>query len=65
MRSWCPRRPFGHVFVATGVVEMDSVGSLVAGDAVRLTNSGGMTVRADAGAEVLIWTTGELAPSGR
>ncbi len=60
-----PEAPYVHVFVATGDVTMDAVGPLQAGDAVRLTGHGGMAVTADSKAEVLIWTTGELAVANR
>ncbi len=57
-----PEAAFGHVFVATGDVDLESAGRLATGDAARLTATGGMTLTADAAsdAEVLIWTTGAL-----
>ena len=52
-----PAAPFVHVFVAKGVAELEEVGRLAAGDAVRLTAAGTRRLTADAvtGAEVLIW----------
>ncbi|MGW6336808.1 pirin family protein [Nocardia rhamnosiphila] len=50
-----PEAPYIHVFVARGSVEMEGVGPLDAGDAVRLTFSGGQRLTARESAEVLIW----------
>ncbi|WP_416564194.1 pirin family protein [Nocardia testacea] len=50
-----PEAPYVHVFVARGAVEMEGVGLLDAGDAVRLTFSGGQRLIAREPAEVLIW----------
>ena len=50
-----PDAPFVHVFVAKGEVEMEGVGRMYAGDAVRLSNSGGQRVVSDVGAEILVW----------
>lgn len=50
-----PEAPYVHVFVARGAVEMEGVGRLDAGDAVRLTFSGGQRLTAPEPAEVLIW----------
>ena len=51
-----PDAPFGHVFVARGTVELEAAGSLVEGDAVRLTGAGSPAITAGpAGAELLIW----------
>ena len=55
-----PEAAFGHVFVAKGTVNMESAGLLAAGDAVRLTATGGLHLTADDDAEILIWTTGAL-----
>lgn len=52
-----PAAPHVHVFVATGDVLLDGVGSLVAGDAVRLTDEGPRALTAGTGAEVVVWTT--------
>ena len=47
-----------HVYIATGKATLDGAGSLVAGDAVRLTAAEARSLRAsDGGAEVLIWAT--------
>ncbi|GGL26412.1 pirin family protein [Nocardia jinanensis] len=50
-----PEAPYVHVFVARGAIEMEGVGLLDAGDAVRLTFSGGQRLTAREPAEVLIW----------
>ncbi len=56
-----PDAAFGHVFVAKGSVEMEQAGGLAAGDAARLSATGGMAVTATDDAEILIWTTGALS----
>lgn len=50
-----PEAPFVHVFVAQGTAEMDGVGTLYEGDAVRLSASGGQQVVSESGAEILVW----------
>ncbi|MBO0855196.1 MAG: pirin family protein [Nocardia sp.] len=50
-----PEAPYLHVFIAQGEVEMEGVGSLYEGDAVRMSRSGGQRIRAYAPAEVLVW----------
>ena len=50
-----PEAPFVHLFVARGTVELESAGRLDAGDAVRLTATGGQRVSASRSAEVLVW----------
>lgn len=50
-----PDAPYTHVFVAAGEVEMEGVGTLYEGDAVRLTRTGGQRVTARGPAEVLVW----------
>ena len=50
-----PDAPFLHVFVTRGEVSMEGVGTLYAGDAVRLGNTGGQRIVAQAPAEVLVW----------
>jgi len=60
-RVQVPDSPFGHVFVARGSVELESIGDLGAGDAARLHDADGPGLVAGAdGAEVLIWTTGAM-----
>jgi redox-sensitive bicupin YhaK (pirin superfamily) len=51
-----------HLFVARGGVEMEHLGELDTGDAARLFGSGGQTVTAPDGAELLLW---EMAPGPR
>jgi hypothetical protein len=47
-----------HVFVPIGAAELDQAGPLDTGDAVRLTDAGGLELTAGPqGAEVLIWAT--------
>ncbi|MDV2478360.1 pirin family protein [Rhodococcus zopfii] len=50
-----PEAPYLHVFVAEGSADLEGVGPLAEGDAVRLTNSGGQRLSATTGAEVLVW----------
>jgi len=50
-----PEAPFVHVFVPRGTVELEGVGTLGAGDSVRLTSSGGQRVTGRTDAEVLVW----------
>jgi hypothetical protein len=50
-----PDAPFVHLFVAQGDVELEGAGHLTAGDAVRLTASGGQRVTAGEASEILIW----------
>ncbi|WP_068270311.1 pirin family protein [Aldersonia kunmingensis] len=50
-----PDAPFLHLFVTRGTVEMEGAGPLYAGDAVRLSNSGGQRVSSVEPAEILIW----------
>lgn len=50
-----PQAPYLHVFVAQGIAEMEGVGPLAEGDAVRLTDSGGQRLSTESAAEVLVW----------
>jgi redox-sensitive bicupin YhaK (pirin superfamily) len=50
-----PEAPFGHVFVARGRVDVESIGQLEQGDAIRLTGTGGQTIAATEPSEVLVW----------
>lgn len=52
-----PNAPYAHVFVARGIVDLEGVGPLAAGDAVRVSDAQGQRIGAlgDAGAEVLVW----------
>ena len=51
-----PDAPWVHVFVARGAADLEGVGSLVEGDAARLTGAGALRLQAGPdGAEVLIW----------
>jgi quercetin 2,3-dioxygenase len=54
-----PDNAYAHLYVARGDVELEGVGQLGKGDAVRLTAAGAPTLTAGAdGAEVLIWEMG-------
>jgi hypothetical protein len=50
-----PEAPYLHLFVARGAVTLEGAGALTAGDAVRLTGTGGQRVTAVEPAEVLVW----------
>ncbi|MGK8511141.1 pirin family protein [Nocardia asiatica] len=50
-----PDAPYLHLFVARGEVDMEGVGPLYEGDAVRLTRSGGQRVVARRPSEILVW----------
>lgn len=50
-----PRAPYLHLFVALGAVELEAVGTLAAGDAVRLTATGGQRITAIEPSELLVW----------
>ncbi|MET1002254.1 MAG: pirin family protein [Acidimicrobiia bacterium] len=51
-----PGAPYVHVFVARGTADLDGAGTLVKGDAVRLTEAGPRALIAGpAGAEVTVW----------
>ncbi len=50
-----PDAPWLHLFVPRGSVQLEAVGALAAGDAVRLTGGGGQTVTATEPAEILVW----------
>ncbi|MBB5791628.1 pirin family protein [Jiangella mangrovi] len=55
-RVTLPSAPFVHVYVAAGAVDVETVGPLAEGEAVRFTDEGGRTVTAAAGgAELLVW----------
>ena len=50
-----PDAPFVHLYVARGSIDAEGVGSLGAGDAVRISGGGGQCVTAKEPAEVLVW----------
>lgn len=50
-----PEAPYLHVFLARGEADLEGAGALGAGDAVRLTASGGRRVTAMSPAELLVW----------
>jgi redox-sensitive bicupin YhaK (pirin superfamily) len=51
-----PRGPSVHVFVATGAIEVEAVGPLVEGDALRLSGEAELRLTGVSPAEVLVWT---------
>jgi redox-sensitive bicupin YhaK (pirin superfamily) len=51
-----PDAPYLHLFIAQGSADLEGVGPLDEGDAVRFTATGGQRVTAaDVGAEILVW----------
>jgi quercetin 2,3-dioxygenase len=50
-----PDAPYVHLFVAGGAVDVEAGGLLSAGDAARITDSGGTRVTATGAAELLVW----------
>ena len=50
-----PEAPYLHLFVPRGTVELEGAGTLVAGDAVRFTATGGQRVTAVEPSEILVW----------
>jgi len=53
-----PEGRHAHLFVATGALDLETGGSLAAGDAARLVDAAVPTISAGAeGAEILIWVT--------
>ena len=52
------RLPYGdllHVYLAGGIVDVETIGRLVAGDSLRLFGSAQLEVSARAEAELLVW----------
>lgn len=50
-----PAAPYLHLFVPRGQVNLEGVGPLLEGDAVRFTAAGGQRLTAGQSAEILIW----------
>jgi hypothetical protein len=50
-----PEAPYLHVFTPVGSVDLEGAGELAAGDAARLTLSGGQRLTATSPTEVLVW----------
>lgn len=50
-----PEAPYLHLFVARGAVTLEGTGALSAGDAARMTASGGQRISATAPSELLVW----------
>ncbi|MDX6325535.1 MAG: quercetin 2,3-dioxygenase [Nocardioidaceae bacterium] len=55
-----PEAPLLHLFVAEGAVDLEGVGRLGTGDAVRLQASGGQRLTTPDSAELLLW---EMRPA--
>ena len=51
-----PAAAYRHLFVASGRVEVDGIGALDEGDAVRFTGAGDERVRGEPGSQVGIWS---------
>jgi redox-sensitive bicupin YhaK (pirin superfamily) len=51
-----PAAPLVHLFVARGVVEVETVGDLAAGDALRISDSDALRVTGRTEAELLAWS---------
>jgi hypothetical protein len=50
-----PEAPYLHLFVPRGSVDLEGAGTLVSGDAVRFTATGGQRVTALEPSEILVW----------
>jgi len=50
-----PGAPYVHVFVAGGSVDVESVGALDDGDALRMTDEGGRRVVARTATDLIVW----------
>ena len=50
-----PDAPFAHVYLARGLMDLETEGALHAGDAARLTAAGARRLFAAEPSEVLIW----------
>ncbi|WP_194908845.1 pirin family protein [Catenulispora rubra] len=50
-----PEAPYLHLYVTRGSIELEGAGALTAGDAARLTATGGQRISATEPAEVLVW----------
>ena len=50
-----PEAPYLHLFVPRGTVDLEGAGTIVEGDAVRFTATGGQRITALEPAEILVW----------
>lgn len=57
-RRLLPEAPYAHLFVATGGVDVEQVGVLDEGDAVRVTGAAGLRISARRRSELLVWGMG-------
>jgi quercetin 2,3-dioxygenase len=53
-----PEVPYAHLFVATGQVEVERVGLLAEGDALRVTGGASLKITARRPSELLVWGMG-------
>ena len=61
-----PEAPYAHLFVATGQVEVERVGLLAEGDALRVTGVAALRITARRPSELLVWGMGrEHGADGR
>jgi redox-sensitive bicupin YhaK (pirin superfamily) len=59
-----PDRPYVHLFVARGAIDLEGAGRLEEGDTARLTGAEGQMVTADGDAEILVWEIRSELPEG-
>ena len=57
-RRVLPEAAYAHLFVATGRVDVEQVGGLDEGDAVRVTGPAGLMIIAQRPSELLVWGMG-------
>ncbi|WP_406813136.1 pirin family protein [Mycobacterium sp. M23085] len=50
-----PEAPYLHLFVARGAVNVEGIGAVYEGDALRCTDAGGRRVSASEPSELLVW----------
>jgi quercetin 2,3-dioxygenase len=53
-----PEAPYAHLFVAVGEVEVEEVGVLAEGDALRVTGRAGLRITGRRPSELLVWGMG-------
>lgn len=53
-----PDAPYAHLFVATGLVEVERAGLLAAGDALRVTDGAALRITARGRSELMVWGMG-------
>ena len=55
-RRTLPAGPLAHLYLARGAVDVESVGSMAAGDSLRMSGEAELRATARTEAEVLVWT---------